>query len=247
MRGAIVTLVLLSATAQAGAKQDAAEGARLLKELQEEQAIAVLTRALDRGDATKAEEAELALLLGLARFNLRDEEGARLAFKRGLVADGSAELPKLASPRARALFVQVKAAVDDERAKARAAAAQSVAAPPAAVEVTQPPSSGGPSARQVSGVVLAVAGVAAAAVGGWAIGDAYSQRSAAVKEPDALTAKSLFDTGQSRLTLGTVLVIAGGVVLVGGAAIFFWPSSDTPAASVSWVWLGNGFGLRGRF
>jgi len=245
MRAAIVTWVLLSPLAHAGAKQDAVEGARLLKELQEEQAIAVLTRALDRGEATKTEEAELALLLGLARFNLRDEEGARLAFKRGAIADASAELPKLASPKARALFVEVRSALEDEQARARAAA-QPVAVPSAATQVTEQPKPGTSLTRQVSGIALAVAGVAAVAVGGWALSDAYSQRSAAVKEPDALKAKSLFDTGQSRLTLGSVLIIAGGIVVVGGAAIFFWPASDS-GTSVSWVWLGNGFGLRGRF
>ena len=104
---ALVALTLL-----AGVKEDLAEATRLLKSAQEEAAVQVLTRALDRGGLQGSQRSQLYLLLGIARVNLRDEEGAALAFTHGVEADANAKLPpKIAPPRARELFEAAKAEV----------------------------------------------------------------------------------------------------------------------------------------
>src|SRR5881394_732370 len=100
----LVVTVALSAPALAGPREDIVEARRLLGEVNEEKAIQVLSRALDRGDADSKQKGEIYVLLGIARFNLRDEEGADLAFSRAVENDPEAALPQHTSPKARAVF-----------------------------------------------------------------------------------------------------------------------------------------------
>jgi len=123
-RWAVLAALALAPGASAGTPEDLVEGARLLKELREEEAIAVLTRVLDRGDGTSEQIAEAWVLLGLSRFNLRDDEGAGLAFRRALTAFSPVALPRNANPKARVLFDEMRVLVEREREEERRAARQ---------------------------------------------------------------------------------------------------------------------------
>lgn len=118
----LLLAALVPAPARAGTGEEIDQARDLLRELREEEVIRLLTRTLDRGDATAAQLAEIYVLLGLARHGLLDEEGARLAFRRSLRADGAATLPKHASPKARTLFEEVRVALVKESAEEEAEA-----------------------------------------------------------------------------------------------------------------------------
>src|SRR4051812_29539268 len=157
-----IALGFFTAVACAGVKEDLAEATRLLKTAQEESALAVLTRALDRPGLAPGERAEAYVLLGIARVNLRDEEGASLAFQRAAEADANAVLPpKIAPPRARELFEAAK-----ENVKKQAAAKPPPPAPaPAPVIAPVPPSIVERPSRALRTVSYVTAAVAAATLG----------------------------------------------------------------------------------
>src|SRR5262245_34223949 len=98
----------------AASGDDVTEATRLLRATRDEAALQLITRALDREDVAAGTRAELYVLLGIARYNLRDEEGTRLAFKRAVQADLEV-LPKLVPPKARAIFEQMRSQVERSR------------------------------------------------------------------------------------------------------------------------------------
>jgi hypothetical protein len=216
--GAVLTAWLLC-----GVNEDLAEATRLLKAAQEEAAVQVLTRSLDRPALPSPDRARLYVLLGIARVNLRDEEGALLAFQRGVEASSTVELPpRIAPPRARELFEQAKAEVARRRAlppvpeprpeRRDELAPPVTVAPAAAVEQQKPASS---TTRWV-GLALGLVGVGAGGTGAYFLVNGTSLRSQSVTEPVATNAAQLFGRAQSSWTAGLALVTIGAVLLVAG-------------------------------
>lgn len=248
-------------THDARAERDLAEASRLVKSLREEQAIGLLTKTIDRGIDSPALKAQVYVLLGVARFNLRDEEGARLSFRRAFAADPTVALPKSAPPKTRALF-------EDERARSPEPAQSPPEPPPApkpaaepqlslpvappAVEVVRPaeravahPGSDG-SGRRWAGLATGLLGVAGVATGGVMVASASSRRDAAQADPVASSASRTFEQAQAQQRVGQYVAGGGAAVLAVGLALVLWPaSSSSPRASLS---AGpGGVGVYGRF
>jgi hypothetical protein len=214
----------------AGLSEDLDEATRDLKKLDEEKAVQVLTRALDRGDATPNQQAEIYVLLAIARNNLRDEEGARLAFRRALEANTDVALPKFAAPKTRQVFDEVKAKFEADRIQFAPPPAVSAPAP-AAVDSTKvspatslqkegvtPPTH--PS-RVIAWVGLgcAIVGTATGGIGVEANVGARSLRAQAVAESDAMGAYTKYQQAVSQNNGGIFLDVAAGVLLAGGATL----------------------------
>jgi hypothetical protein len=212
-------LRVLAAVILSGVADDLAEATRLLKAAQEEAAVQVLTRSLDRSGLASSERASLYVLLGIARVNLRDEEGGSLAFQRALEADPTVTLPpKIAAPRARELFDSAKVEVSHRKAlpkvpepKPEPAAPALTAAPPQ-VQQAKPADHAG---RWI-GVALAVAGMASGGTGAYFMVSGTSLRGQAVSEPVATTSAQLFSRAQTDWAIGLSLVSVGAALLVTG-------------------------------
>jgi hypothetical protein len=242
MLAVLVPLLVLSASA----KDDLVEATRLLKAVQDEQALAVITRALDRGDATPQQTAELCVLLGIARFNLSDLEGARLAFRRALKANGMVALPPRVAPKVRALFDQVKSepiAPEPPPAPPQPLAQAQASAPSEVVKPAPEPASG-LGTRRIAGIAVAGAGLVAGVIGGVMIGTAYSARDQAQAQMNADNARTQFSAAQSQLLIGQILTGAGAAVLIAGIVLAVWPAS---ASQVALLFGPSGGAVRVRF
>ncbi len=253
-RIAFIALAAWPALARAGAASDIAEGTRLLRKVREEQAIHILTRALDRGDATLPQRAQIYVLLGVARFGLRDEEGARLAFRRALEAKGDVPFPRFGHPKARKLFeaARVEPAATPPRPDPPLLTPEVPPPPPPAIaEIPEPPAPvqlapaapivapaavqarplpRGVSGKTWAGTALAVAGGVAAGVGAWLMLDAQSLRQRAVDEPDAISSDALYRQAVSQDGTGFVLAAASGGAAIIGLIVALWPSDRGDAA-----------------
>jgi len=231
---ALVLLVMTAPPAATSTAEELVEATRLLREVREEQAVLVLTRALDRGTASDAERAQLSVLLGIARLNLHDEEGARLAFRRALEAQPTVSLPRLAPPKSRALF-EAERRDREERPPAPRPA------PPGPELTAAAPSA---PARRPVGLGLGIAGVVGAGVGVYLVLDSQALRQQAQLEPGALQAQRLFQDAQTRRTWGWIAVGAGAALAVGGALLALWPEPEVGLK----VTVGPAsLGLAGRF
>ncbi len=252
-------MAVVAVTAHAGTPEDIAEAERLLRIARDDKALQILYPALDRGDASGPQLAQLFVLLGVARFNLRDEEGARLAFRRALDADAAAVLPRLVSPKTRALFDEVRVAATASRS-GKAAAAAAGASPPEATR--KPPAGGAPTAlspattsaplrrlelpdRKTVGVGVAVAGVAAGLIGGFFLHEADGLHTQAVAEPSAMSAYALYKRSLSDYWTGLAFVGSGAIVAAAGVALALWPRDSS--ARTAWVFSGTGVSFTTRF
>jgi hypothetical protein len=238
----LVPLLVLSASA----KDDLAEATRLLKAVQDEQALAVITRALDRGDATPQQTAELCVLLGIARFNLSDLEGSRLAFRRALKANGMVTLPPRAAPKVRALFDEVKAEPVAPEPPPAPPQPPTPTPAPGPVEVVKPAPEPASSlgTRRIAGIAVAGAGLVAGVVGGVLIGTAYSARDQAQAQTNADNARTQFAAAQSQLLIGQILTGASAAILIAGIVLAVWPTS---ASQVALLFGPSGGALRVKF
>ncbi len=225
-----IALVLagLPLPAAAGAKQDIEEANRLLDAVQEENASALLSKALSRGDASPAQRAEMGILLAIARFNLRDVKGTRTAFRSALDADPTVRPPKSLPPKGWSIFEEVR--VERDKDLAKAAEPPKVAPGSGPIKVGQPAPTPRMSGRKIAGIGVTAGGVAAAVAGAVALQNAAGLRNRAVAEPDAMTSAALFKSGASSNTAGGVLLGIGAAAAAAGATLFLWPEGGHPAA-----------------
>jgi tetratricopeptide (TPR) repeat protein len=217
----------------AASVKDLAEATRLLLEADWERAICVLSRALDRSDPPAAVRRDAYLLLGHARFNLFDEEGAQIALRNAVDADPHADLPRGVSPKLLALFKDVRRTLKagpETTPEAPSATAShrvepgtpSSAAPPAklaASDLTSRPSQ--LSGRRVAGLAIAASGFVAAIVGGAMIAWARDQRAMARDSPDAAFAERRFDVARAANDRGLGALLGGLPVAALGLAMFY--------------------------
>jgi hypothetical protein len=234
--------VCVAALLAATARDDLAEATRLLQQSRDEAAIQVASRALDRDDVAASQRAELYLVLGTARFDLRDDEGARLAFRRALQADFEVA-PRPMPPKARALFDRTRAEVADERTRqVPEPSPKAVDAPGARAALT--PSSE-PHIRRWVGLLVIVLGLTAGSIGGDLLGASYGQRALAVASPDALRADLAYQRSLATLDAGLAVIGSGALVALVGALIAVWPS--TASAPIALGASGNSVLVSGRF
>jgi hypothetical protein len=243
---ALVLAVVAPAVARAGTAEDIAEARLFLKSAQDEQAVIVLSRAVDRGDASRPQKIEIFLLLGMARFNVQDEEGARLAFKRALETDADAQLPKLAPPKTRKLFDEVRAALEKERLAAPVVAPARAAPPPPPKPEETPVVSAKPGlgGRRIAGVVVGALGLAAAGTGIWVAHSGVAMRNDANAQPEAAQAESTYQQAKTRYAVGWAVIGVGAAAAVAGLVVAVIPSAEAPA-TVSLT--PQGVVLAGRF
>ena len=213
----LATLTLLGvASAWAGPAEDLVEARRLIKNVQDEEAIVVLSRAIDRGDTSPAQRAEIYLWM------------------RALESVPDLTCPKLAPPKTRELFEQVSKALREAAAKP----APPLSLPPPKVEPepanTVPPealaASRPPTARRIGGAAVAVAGAVAVVVGALLVTDGLSLRDQSYSERNVLDSQSLFSRAQSRFGGGIGLLATGAVLVAGGTALAAWPAAASPGA-----------------
>jgi hypothetical protein len=198
-----------------------AEGRQLLHNLDEQGAIA----ALEEGLAAHPDppiRAQLAVYLGLARFNLLDSAGARAAFRQALLADPAVALPPTASPRAAVLF-------NEERSLTLATA------PPPTVHTSSEKTSsaqGGTWRKPTAWVLGGASLVAAVGAVGFGIGS-RSARSHADTAATANAARGDYDLAKSRATMANILFISAGALAAGSVALMFWPTPGGGQAQLS--------------
>lgn len=100
--------VLLSAAPAERAPNPHLEAAReAYGTLKYEKALAQLNRALAWPGTQRPERATIYLYIGLCRFPLGDEAGARTAFREALTLDDKVALPAMTSPKVARLFERV--------------------------------------------------------------------------------------------------------------------------------------------
>jgi hypothetical protein len=206
----------------AGAGADLTEAAKLLQSSQDEAALQLASRALDRDDVSAAQRAQLYVIVGVARFNLHDSEGAGFAFKRAFEADPAVS-PKPVPPKARHLFDQARGEARPARVEAPQAepAPSMVVAAPRCVNETPPPD---PGMRRWVGLLVLTVGIAAGSIGGDLLGTAYGQRAVALAAPDALGAALDFQRSVITYDVGLALLGAGAAFAIAGVITTIWPS-----------------------
>jgi hypothetical protein len=240
-------LLLWVADVSAGTPDDIRDAYERIRKVDEEGAIRLLTRALDRGDATPSQKGEIYALLGLARFNLLDQEGARLAFEKAFDAYPPVALPPGAPPKARVLFDEVR--VEAARARRQREIAEREAAAKRAAELAllQKAQAGRPwTFYAATGVgVIGLAGGVAGVVG---IGQAWSARTNAVRNNDALAAEQQFQRANDQYRLSQVLLIGGVTLTAASVGYLFWPRKAPEKKKGAQVFLGpSSIAVAGEF
>jgi len=253
----LAVLTAVPASAQAGPKEDLAEATRLLDNVEEEKAVPLLLKAIERKDATPTQLAEMWALVAVAKFNLRDEAGAKVAFRRALDADSSVSISKLLPPKGWAVFEQARVERERDLAAIKAAGAkdkpkdQPGVAPAATAAAKAEPKPSGLSPRAVAGIGVGAAGVVAAAVGVGLWANAGSLHSQAVAEPAAAKARDLYQSGSTQNSAGVGLLVGGAVAAAVGVVLFLLPDSGSepaPAPTTTSVTVGPaGLAISGTF
>lgn len=183
-----------------------ARGHSAFENLKYEQALAHFTRSLATAEST-AERVDAYLYIGMSRFELGDEPGARQAFREALALDRTATLSPLASPK-------IESAFADERARSIVSEPLPPPQPPpepAAVTTTIPPPSVSAHSHLPT-IIAAAAGVGvltAAILVGLSARRAQDDAEAATFAADA---KTLDDRAHSRARTSNVLYGVGGAL-----------------------------------
>ena len=242
----LVVLLALPASSWAGAREDLAEATKMLENVEEEKAIPLLLKAIERGDATATQRAEMWALVAVARFNLRDELGSRQAFRKALDADSSVSISKLLPPKGWSVFEQAR--IDREReladAKARAAKDQPLlVAPPPPVKV-EAKAEAGLSTRKIAGIAVGVAGVVGLGAGIGLMANASSLHDKAAAETEAMKADDLYRSGSTQRTAGIGVLAVGAAAAVAGVILIALPEGKAATT----VMVGpSGVAVAGQF
>jgi hypothetical protein len=85
-----------------------AQADHLLERFKYDEAISVLTDALEKPGASLPERAAVYVRIGIARFSIGDEEGATSVFKEALALDVDTALPKHTSPKISRVFEKLQ-------------------------------------------------------------------------------------------------------------------------------------------
>lgn len=258
---AVLTLLSLPVAARAGTVEDIQEAIRLIRAAQDEEAIQVVTRALDRDGVTRLQHVELYQLLGIARMNLLDKDGARLAFLHALRDAPRAELPLMAPPKTQELFQKVRRELQKNPAPpenladsphepppepATPEAQVRIDTPPLAPPVYEaPPVDRAPAAEppevqtrpyrpglRIGGICVAASGAVIALFGGVAIFEGQLSYAQAASETDPFLRSSDRDAGAFFDAFG-IGVAALGVIAAGAGIVMVVMSGSSSAVSVS--------------
>ncbi len=189
-------------------------GHQAFDNLRYEQALEHFTRSLASAESTE-ERVDAYLYIGMSRFELGDEPGARQAFREALALDRKAALSPLASPK-------IESAFADERARfaIEAPLPTQASPPPAPAPVTATtPAPPVTTRSHLPTIIAAAAGVALITAGvlvGISARRAGDDAEAATFASDA---KALDDKAQARARTSNILYGAGAVL--GGFALVY--------------------------
>ncbi|MCA9669654.1 MAG: hypothetical protein KC503_28860 [Myxococcales bacterium] len=205
-------------------------GVRLIQRMEETAGLRVLMRALRWPQNTDRDRALIHLYRGIAYGNMLHEQGARRSFRQALRFDASVRVPGSVSPKIRAIFDAVLAALRRARVEGRrrAAAAAAAAAPRDRTSETDDGADdrGRDVSRQRSGIYWPgwiTGGVAVAALA-TAIGLGVASRAdqSAADDPNLpfSRAKTLVDHAESKALGANVMFGVAGAAAVMSAVLF---------------------------
>lgn len=104
----IIALLVFStwplAKAQASPQPELQKAIDLINEMEDAKAISYLEKALDKPGNTQAEQAEVYLYLGIAHYNLGDENAAGINMKKAKELNAGIKLPDGSSPKMMEFF-----------------------------------------------------------------------------------------------------------------------------------------------
>lgn len=193
------------------------EGIQLLKNMEDDRAVAALKKALSWPDNTPEIRAEIHLHLGIAHSNLVNRDAATASFRRALESDPQISLPGQTSPKIRRLFEQARAELEQER--------RSTPAPtPAPVQPAPPPPRDQPSHMGQYWPAWTALAVTVAAVTTGAILGALSSSAENEASDPALTydeAKEHHDTAKSRALGANIMFGVGGAAAIATGVLFY--------------------------
>lgn len=181
-------------------------GHAAFENLKYEQALGHFTRSLGVAEST-AERVDAYLSIGMTRFELGDEAGARQAFRDALALDRRAMLSPLASPK-------IESAFADERARFVVNEPLPVVTPPpepTPVTATVPPPAV-TTRSHLPTIIAAAAGVAVITTGILIGLSARRTQDDAAAAAFAADAKALDDKAHSRARTANILYGVGGAL-----------------------------------
>jgi hypothetical protein len=106
--GYALAVVLTAASGSGSVAETLDEADTLLGQFKYQEAINILTAALEQPESTLTERAGVYVRIGIARFSMGDEQGATAVFKEALALDANTELPKLISPKISRIFERLQ-------------------------------------------------------------------------------------------------------------------------------------------
>src|SRR5262249_10520047 len=120
--------------------------------------------------------------------------------------------------------------------------------PTPTITTTSPSPEGRPWYRDPLGDGLVIGGVVGLGVGAALLASAKSARDGIASAPDYDAAKALKDKASSRGTIGTISLIAGGALVIGGVIRYATHSSKSSTTVSGWIAPGTGgLALDGSF
>lgn len=234
----LLALLLMTATPNGTAEELLARAQSSFERFKYKDGLEALSNVLLDPKLTNTQRARAYLLMGVGRFSVADQSGAKEAFREAFALSPSLTLPPLTSPKIAALFEQLRPVVETpspqpepppspslEPAPSRVEApVYHPALSPARVDEPRPSDARRPFQRAVPGLVVAAVGLLAGAVGvgfGVAAADGAAAARAARFGSDTNT---LNQQAQNSATTANVLfAVAGGLGGTGVVLAFALP------------------------
>jgi tetratricopeptide (TPR) repeat protein len=223
----VLLLVLLAAPRAARAENTYIKQAiGSYENFEYEEALRILSQAVEVPNSTKEELAQIHLYMGLVRFTLGDPAQAEKDFKQAVELNYNIKPPPDTSPKIVSEFQRVKKTVPPPEVKDPGG---SVKPPGGNGIVITKPMPVPPRKRVWTWVVLGVG--AGALVGGGVFGYLASSAKADFDKQDwADKAHDLKNTAESRALLANILFGAGGAAMAAALILFFTEGADQTAA-----------------
>ena len=232
-----VLLILAAWTGSVSANPAFKQGRKYLDLMEDSRALEQFERALQWPKSTRGERAKILLYIGITQCNLLDKESAAESFKKALVEDPRATLPKVTSPDITALFNGVRA----EQLSSAAPGPREDAAPGGAGQqrpaLDEDPALSTPP-RRVNwpawtclglGVAASAAGIT---LGLLAQAEDQQAQDLTLSTPEA---QQHYDTGYKQAVAAYVLFAAAGASMVTSAVLFYLGRSRDRPLSASLV------------
>jgi tetratricopeptide (TPR) repeat protein len=219
----LVTLsVLLTFAGPVWANPELARGIKLLKNMEDAQAIEAFKKALNWADNTSKIRGQIYIHLGIAQSNQLKRDPAIESFRRALVEDPEIDLPERTSPKIRELFDRARVEIEKERTPLKPPTTAPVKPPVA--QPAPPPAPQQPSLfRRYRSAWIALGVAVGAASTGLALG-VLSRRDEDKAADDSLTydeAKKHHDRAKNRALGANIMFGLAGAGAVATGVLFY--------------------------